>query len=188
MTGQVVPVTQDGQDAGRGRSTGFGIGRAAAMIAALTVLARVLGLVRTVVFAKTVGATCLGTAYITANTLPNIVYDIVLGGALTSIMVPVLARPANRSDRDPAALPMPNPVDLPRPASWSSCLTGTTWPVTSSAPVAGIRVAGSPAVDRRPDRRLRFAAVRRAPAARQASAGGRAYPASAAGQCARSPG
>ncbi len=103
MTGQVVPVTQDGQDASRGRSTGFGIGRAAAMIAALTVLARVLGLVRTVVFAKTVGATCLGTAYITANTLPNIVYDIVLGGALTSIMVPVLARPANRSDRDPAA-------------------------------------------------------------------------------------
>jgi putative peptidoglycan lipid II flippase len=103
VTGQVVPVTQDGQDTGRGRSTGFGIGRAAAMIAALTVLARVLGLVRTVVFAKTVGATCLGTAYITANTLPNIVYDIVLGGALTSIMVPVLARPANRSSRDPAA-------------------------------------------------------------------------------------
>ena len=103
MTGQVVPVTKDGQDAGRGRSTGFGIGRAAAMIAALTVLARVLGLVRTLVFAKTVGATCLGTAYITANTLPNIVYDIVLGGALTSIMVPVLARPANRSGRDPAA-------------------------------------------------------------------------------------
>jgi putative peptidoglycan lipid II flippase len=103
VTGQVVPVTQDGQDASRGRSTGFGIGRAAAMIAALTVLARVLGLVRTVVFAKTVGATCLGTAYITANTLPNIVYDIVLGGALTSIMVPVLARPANRSSRDPAA-------------------------------------------------------------------------------------
>jgi putative peptidoglycan lipid II flippase len=103
VTGQVVPVRQDGQDADRGRSTGFGIGRAAAMIAALTILARVLGLVRTVVFAKTVGATCLGTAYITANTLPNIVYDIVLGGALTSIMVPVLARPAHRSGRDPAA-------------------------------------------------------------------------------------
>ncbi len=103
MTDQVVPVRQGGQDAGQGRSTGFGIGRAAAMIAALTVVARVLGLVRTVVFAKTVGATCLGTAYITANTLPNIVYDIVLGGALTSIMVPVLARPATRSGRDPAA-------------------------------------------------------------------------------------
>lgn len=103
MTGQVVPVTQDGQDSGPSRPAGAGIGRAAATIASLTVLARLLGLVRTVVFAKTVGATCLGTAYITANTVPNIIYDVVLGGALTSIMVPVLARPAVTSATDPAA-------------------------------------------------------------------------------------
>ena len=103
MTGQVVPVTHDGQDSGPSRPAGAGIGRAAATIAALTILARLLGLVRTVVFAKTVGATCLGTAYITANTVPNIIYDVVLGGALTSIMVPVLARPAVSSATDPAA-------------------------------------------------------------------------------------
>jgi len=103
VTGQVVPVTQDGQDSGPSRPAGAGIGRAAATIAALTILARLLGLVRTVVFAKTVGATCLGTAYITANTVPNIIYDVVLGGALTSIMVPVLARPAVSSATDPAA-------------------------------------------------------------------------------------
>jgi putative peptidoglycan lipid II flippase len=103
VTGQVVPVTQDGQDSGSSRPAGAGIGRAAATIAALTILARLLGLVRTVVFAKTVGATCLGTAYITANTVPNIIYDVVLGGALTSIMVPVLARPAVTSATDPAA-------------------------------------------------------------------------------------
>ena len=105
MTGPAAPVTQDGQypDAGRPAATRIGIGRAAVLIGALTVLARLLGLVRTLVFAKTVGATCLGTAYITANTLPNIVYDIVLGGALTSIMVPVLARPAARSQTDPVA-------------------------------------------------------------------------------------
>jgi len=103
VTGQVVPVTQGGQDEGPSRRAGAGIGRAAATIAALTVLARLLGLVRTVVFAKTVGATCLGTAYITANTVPNIIYDVILGGALTSIMVPVLARPAVTSATDPAA-------------------------------------------------------------------------------------
>ena len=39
----------------------------------------------------------------TANAVPNIIYDIALGGALTSIMVPVLARPADRSATDPAA-------------------------------------------------------------------------------------
>jgi len=103
VTGPAVPVTQDGQDPNSRRSIGTGIGRAAALIAGLTVLARILGLIRTIVFAKTVGATCLGTAYITANTLPNIVYDVVLGGALTSIMVPVLARPAHQSAADPAA-------------------------------------------------------------------------------------
>ena len=30
----------------------------------------------------------------TANLVPNVIYDIVLGGALTAIVVPVLARPA----------------------------------------------------------------------------------------------
>ncbi|MBO0830946.1 MAG: virulence factor MviN [Actinobacteria bacterium] len=103
MTGQVVRVTQDGQESRPGGGAGVGIGRAAALIAGFTLLARVLGLVRTVVFAKTVGATCLGTAYITANTVPNIIYDIVLGGALTSVMVPVLARPAFAAATDPAA-------------------------------------------------------------------------------------
>ena len=104
MTGPAAPVTQDGQYPDSKRpAAGIGIGRAAALIGALTVLARLLGLARTLVFAKTVGATCLGTAYITANTLPNIVYDIVLGGALTSIVVPVLARPAARSQTDSEA-------------------------------------------------------------------------------------
>ena len=103
MSRPAVPVTQDGQDPGAAGIVGTGIGRAAALIAGLTILARLLGLVRTIVFAKTVGATCLGTAYVTANALPNIVYDIVLGGALTSIMVPVLARPARQSQAESAA-------------------------------------------------------------------------------------
>jgi putative peptidoglycan lipid II flippase len=72
------------------------------VIAGLTTLARVLGLVRTLVFSQTVGATCLGTAYVTANQVPNLVYELVLGGALASAMVPVLARSAERSAADPA--------------------------------------------------------------------------------------
>jgi peptidoglycan biosynthesis protein MviN/MurJ (putative lipid II flippase) len=68
-----------------------GIGRAAVLIGGITVLARVVGFGRQLVFAHTVGNHCLGTAYATANQVPNIVYDIVLGGALTSAVVPVLA-------------------------------------------------------------------------------------------------
>src|SRR6202044_1349302 len=64
------------------------------MIGVITILARLVGFGRQVVFAHTVGTTCLGTAYTTANMVPNIIYDIVLGGALSSVVVPVLAGPA----------------------------------------------------------------------------------------------
>ena len=79
-----------------------GIARGAAIVAGLTILSRILGLVRTLVFSQTVGATCLGTAYVTANQVPNLLYELILGGALTSAMVPVLARSAERAARDPA--------------------------------------------------------------------------------------
>ena len=78
----------------RARPHRQGIGRAAVMIGVITVLARLVGFGRQVVFAHTVGTTCLGTAYTTANMVPNIIYDIVLGGALSSVVVPVLAGPA----------------------------------------------------------------------------------------------
>jgi putative peptidoglycan lipid II flippase len=72
------------------------------LIAGLTMLSRLFGLGRTLVFSQTVGASCLGTAYFTANQVPNLIYELVLGGALTSAMVPILARSAERADSDPA--------------------------------------------------------------------------------------
>jgi putative peptidoglycan lipid II flippase len=80
-----------------------GIARGVAVVASLTILSRILGLVRTLVFSQTVGASCLGTAYVTANQVPDLLYQLVLGGALTSAMIPVLARSAERADGDPAA-------------------------------------------------------------------------------------
>ncbi|HMD93036.1 MAG TPA: lipid II flippase MurJ [Trebonia sp.] len=88
-----APVAERGGARQRSR----GIGRAAVMIGVITVLARLVGFGRQVVFAHTVGTTCLGTAYTTANMVPNIIYDIVLGGALASVVVPVLAGPAGRA-------------------------------------------------------------------------------------------
>lgn len=83
------------------QSSAAGIARGAGIIAVITIAARLLGLVRTLVFSQTVGATCLGTAYMTAFQVPNLVYELVLGGALASVMVPVLARSAERSAADP---------------------------------------------------------------------------------------
>ncbi|HEY1700495.1 MAG TPA: lipid II flippase MurJ [Trebonia sp.] len=90
-----APITE--RRKARPRMTG--IGRAAVMIGVITVLARVVGFGRQLVFAHSVGTTCLGTAYTTANMVPNIIYDVVLGGALTSVVVPVLAGPVRAAAR-----------------------------------------------------------------------------------------
>jgi putative peptidoglycan lipid II flippase len=99
VTGPAAPVTEPGGT----RPAARGIGSAAVLIGGLTVAARLVGLGRQLVFAHTVQAFCLGTAYTTANQVPNVIYDIVLGGALTSIMVPVLAGPAGKAGADPGA-------------------------------------------------------------------------------------
>ena len=59
-------------------------------------VSNIIGFGRQLVFAHTVSAACLGTAYVTANQVPNIIYDVVVGGALTSALIPVLAGPAAR--------------------------------------------------------------------------------------------
>jgi putative peptidoglycan lipid II flippase len=84
---------------GTRRPSPRGIASAALLIASVTVLARLLGFARVIVFARTVGPSCLGDTYYTANTLPNIVFDIVAGGALSSLVVPVLAGPVSLGDR-----------------------------------------------------------------------------------------
>jgi putative peptidoglycan lipid II flippase len=104
---QLHVQTEDGQsaesaDPGRAHRLGQGIARGALVVASLTILSRVLGLVRTLVFSQTVGASCLGTAYVTANQIPDLLYNLILGGALTSAMVPILARSAERAGIDPA--------------------------------------------------------------------------------------
>lgn len=80
-------------------SVGGRIARAALLVAAVTVLARVVGFGRWLVFSKTVGAGCLADAYATANQLPNVVFEIVVGGALAGAVIPVLAGPVARGDR-----------------------------------------------------------------------------------------
>src|SRR5215469_17038164 len=89
-------------DRDAGPSYAAGIARGAGIIAIITIGSRFVGLARTLTFSQTVGATCVGTAYVTANQVPNLVYELVLGGALSSVMVPLLARSAERSVADPA--------------------------------------------------------------------------------------
>ena len=83
-----------------GRTVVRGIAGAAAVIAALTLLARLAGFGRTLVFTNTVGADSTGDTYLAANTVPNIVFEIVAGGALASLVVPMLAGGIATGDRE----------------------------------------------------------------------------------------
>jgi putative peptidoglycan lipid II flippase len=137
VTGPVLPVTDRSPEPSRPRQLSRTIGRAAVLIAALTAAGRIIGFGRQVVFAHTVANSCLGSAYTTANLVPNIIYDIVLGGALASIMVPVLAGPAERSGSDPQAARDTRQI--------SSALL--TWTVLLLAPVTVLlAVAANPVI------------------------------------------
>lgn len=74
------------------RSAGRAVARTALLIGALTLLSRLAGFGRILVFGRTVGATCLGDTYQAINTVPNIAFEIVAGGALAGLVVPLLAR------------------------------------------------------------------------------------------------
>ncbi|HEX6969963.1 MAG TPA: lipid II flippase MurJ [Micromonosporaceae bacterium] len=80
-----------------------GVGRiagAATLIAVLTVASRLAGFGRTAVFTWVMGEhSDLGGMYVVANTIPNIVFEIVAGGALASLVVPLLAGAVATGDR-----------------------------------------------------------------------------------------
>ncbi|RBY78795.1 virulence factor MviN [Geodermatophilus sp. TF02-6] len=82
------------------RQLASGVAGAAALIAVLTVLARLAGFGRTVVFTNTVGADSTGDTYLAANNVPNIVFEVVAGGALASLVVPMLAGGIATGDRE----------------------------------------------------------------------------------------
>jgi putative peptidoglycan lipid II flippase len=68
-----------------------------AAIAAGTLVSRLTGFLRTIVIAAALGR-YLGDPYNVANTIPNILYDLLLGGVLSSIVLPLLVQAAHDDD------------------------------------------------------------------------------------------
>lgn len=64
------------------------LARGAALITIATAVSRVTGFVRVIVVAAAMGTTFLANTYQTANTAPNVVFELVAAGVLTSIFVP----------------------------------------------------------------------------------------------------
>jgi putative peptidoglycan lipid II flippase len=76
--------------------------RSSGVMAIGTLASRGTGFLRTLVLVYALGVTGVASAYNNANTLPNTVYDLMLGGILTSVVVPLLVNAAKR-DRDRGA-------------------------------------------------------------------------------------
>jgi putative peptidoglycan lipid II flippase len=74
--------------------------RNAAVMASGTVLSRITGLARVLALIYAFGALRLSDVYSLANTAPNILYDLVLGGVLSATLIPVFVDWFGRDDED----------------------------------------------------------------------------------------
>ena len=98
------PPGPSGRPPGDGRGTSarprvenVNVVRSSSVMALGTLASRGTGFLRTLVLAYVLGVSAgVSAAYNNANTLPNAVYDLMLGGILTSVVVPLLVNAAKR--------------------------------------------------------------------------------------------
>jgi putative peptidoglycan lipid II flippase len=93
-------VPQSGPPRGQAPEDDTGsVARHSAVMAVGSIVSRVTGFLRTAVLAAALGAEVVSNDYNLANTIPNMVYELLLGGVLASVIVPLLVR-AGRRDGD----------------------------------------------------------------------------------------
>lgn len=93
-TGDLSPAAVAGyDDAGQ-------LVRSSSVVALGTLLSRLTGLVRVGALTYALGALALADAYNLANTTPNIVYELLLGGVLSATLVPVFVDRFEADDDD----------------------------------------------------------------------------------------
>lgn len=74
------------------------LARSTATQTVLTGVSRLTGFVRIVIVAAVLGTTFLGNTYQSANTIPNIVFELFAAGALQAVLVPSLVAHFDRGD------------------------------------------------------------------------------------------
>jgi putative peptidoglycan lipid II flippase len=95
----VVPTAEEDLDLTVADSRNVTV-RNAAVMSVGTAISRITGIARLLVTLAALGVTASSDAYNTANTTPNIIYELVLGGILTSVFVPVFVDWARARGRE----------------------------------------------------------------------------------------
>ena len=78
------------------------LARSTAAMTALTAVSRVTGFVRILVVAAVLGTTYLGNTYQTANTVPNLLFELFAAGVLQAALIPTLVELLDGGRRDDA--------------------------------------------------------------------------------------
>ncbi|MFN3653593.1 MAG: murein biosynthesis integral membrane protein MurJ [Armatimonadota bacterium] len=102
MSASATPGPEDAGDASPRAGTGTRIASAAGIMVAAILLSRVLGLVRDIVVAYYFGASDVTDAYIAAFRLPDLLYFLIAGGALSSAFIPVFTEYLTKGDEESA--------------------------------------------------------------------------------------
>lgn len=76
------------------------IGSSAALISVCTIVSRITGFIRTWAMAFALGASLLSSSYQVANNLPNMLYELVVGGMLVTAFLPVYVSIKKKLGRD----------------------------------------------------------------------------------------
>ncbi|MFZ4843150.1 murein biosynthesis integral membrane protein MurJ [Mycetocola saprophilus] len=106
-----------------------GIGRASAFLASGTMVSRVLGFIKAILIARTIGQVGVsGDAFATANILPNTIFTIIAGGVLSAILVPQIVKATVHADRGAAYINKLLTITL-------SVLAATTLVAMAAAPL-----------------------------------------------------
>lgn len=94
----IVGDPDPAEDAATEAVTAAGMGRASAILAAGTVVSRVLGFVRAVTLTSAIGIVAAGDAFAVGNQLPNNIYALIAGGVLSAVLVPQIVKAAAHRD------------------------------------------------------------------------------------------
>ncbi len=78
------------------------LGRAATTMGAATALSRAVGFVRVLVVAAVLGTTYLGNTFLAANSMANVLFELLAAGALSAVLVPTFVGLLDSGDDDEA--------------------------------------------------------------------------------------
>ncbi|MBI4743509.1 MAG: murein biosynthesis integral membrane protein MurJ [Actinobacteria bacterium] len=78
------------------------VAKSTAVMSTATIVSRITGFIRVAVLAYALGASRLADSYNLANVMPNMIYELIMGGILSSLFIPVFMEYLVKEDKNEA--------------------------------------------------------------------------------------